>query len=190
MLFGGFTADSTYVGKCSDATSGKALPGWGFTEEREESGKKEKEGFFWRQEAAIKPAPRRRVGRDVFKTYSSIRTDTPTPLTSTYRGSSLAPQFLFRSSPFLPRLPRVVFAFLSGERPVKSTVYYVFRPHPDKNTRHARTTHSALFLYLFYRLPTSFLLFAPRFFRSHLSQPDKSLDSPRLEPLASRDFVS
>lgn len=135
------------------------------------AGRKEEERERGRQEAAIKPAPRRRVGRDVFKTYSSICTDTPTPLRSTYRGSSLSPQFLLRSPPFLSR---AVFFFLSGERPVKSAVYYVFRPHPDKNTRHARTTHSALFLYLSYRL-TPFLPFAPRFFRSHLSQPDKSL---------------
>lgn len=81
---------------------------------------------------------------------------TPTPLRSTYRGSSLSPQFLsfallhLGSSLALP----VVFFFLSGERPVKSAVYYVFRSHPDKNTRHARTTHSAL---------SSYLFLAPRF---------------------------
>lgn len=45
MLFGGFTADSTYVGKCSGATAGKALPGWGFTGGREERGReREKRG--------------------------------------------------------------------------------------------------------------------------------------------------
>jgi len=42
MLFGGFTTDSTYVGKCSGATAGKALPGWGFTEERSRGGGKRK----------------------------------------------------------------------------------------------------------------------------------------------------
>lgn len=99
---------------------------------------------------------------------------TPTPLRSTYRGSSLSPQFLSPSlsSPrLLPRSP-VAFFFLSGERPVKSAVYYVFRSHPDKNTRHARTTHSALSCYLSYRL-ASFSPFAPRFFLS-FEQLDRS----------------
>lgn len=43
MLFGGFTADSTYVGKCSGATAGKALPGWEFTEVRSQGGKRGRE---------------------------------------------------------------------------------------------------------------------------------------------------
>lgn len=86
MLFGGFTADSTYVGKCSGATAGKALPDGGLRSgvrgELKREGEREsiREGeSSWRQEeAAIKPAPRRRVGRDVFKTYSSIHRHTHT----------------------------------------------------------------------------------------------------------------
>lgn len=155
---------------------------YGETGVREEGGRERKreEGSSWRQKAAIKPAPWRRVDRDVFKTYSSIRTDTPTPLRSTYRGFSLSPQFLLCSPPLLPRFHSlslsfcVVFFFLSGERPVKSTVYYVFRPHPDKNTRHARTTHSALFLYLSYRpylLPTICSAFLPFSFKPTRQEP-------------------
>lgn len=103
---------------------------------------------------------------------------TPTPLRSTCRGSSPSPQFLsfalslFLSPPRLLPCSPVAFFFLSGERPVKSAVYYVFRSHPDKNTRHAPTTHSALSSYLSYRL-ASFSPFAPRFFVS-FEQPDGS----------------
>ncbi|KYN03330.1 hypothetical protein ALC62_05830 [Cyphomyrmex costatus] len=35
-------ADSTYVGKCSGATEGKALPGWEFTEKRREEEERKK----------------------------------------------------------------------------------------------------------------------------------------------------
>lgn len=42
MLFGGFTTDSTYVGKCSGTTAGKALPRMGVYRGAE-SGKAEEE---------------------------------------------------------------------------------------------------------------------------------------------------
>lgn len=153
MLFGGFTADSTYVRKCSGATAGRALPDGGLRSRvrgRKKGGERQRGSeSSWRQEAAIKPAPRRRVDRDVFKTYSSIRRHTHTIKKYIPGILSFSTISLLRSSPprFLP-CSAVVFFFLSGERPVKSAVYYVFRSHPDKNTRHARTTHSALSSYL------------------------------------------
>lgn len=43
MLFGGFTAGSTYVGECPGARAGKTLPGWGFYGGAESGGGKEEE---------------------------------------------------------------------------------------------------------------------------------------------------
>lgn len=100
-------------------------------------------------------------------------TDTPTPLTSTYRYTENIPStYLPLSTISSPLFSLRASFFVLGERPVKSAVYYVFRSHPDKNTRHARTTHSALFLSLLSpRFLPTYLPFAPCFLLPY-AQPD------------------
>lgn len=107
----------------------------------------------------------------MFLKLTPLLVGTPTPLGSRFWIFSFLHSFfffppcLFLFTIFLPKPRRVLHLAFPRERAPQKSEHYVFRPHPDKNTRYAWTT-SSFFLPISPTNPLSQPLAIPCFFCS------------------------